>query len=101
MTQEKITKPGIYEVIQPGYIFERLRNEGDTVILSADFLKAHKKKFGKDFSSSWLVMKEASKTESKPKEPTLLELKAEYEDKFKEPPEATWTEAELKELLSK
>lgn len=97
----KITKAGKYVANQRGFIFEQLREEGDTVVISAEFLKAHKAKHGADFSASWLDLKESAPAQKKEKAPTLLELKAEYEDKFKEPPEATWTETELRELLSK
>lgn len=98
----QITKPGTYIATQRGYLFDRLHEEGSSVRISEAFIKANPK-----FSASWLELPEGAEDEAKPtqsrkkKVDELLELKAEYEEKFKEAPEATWTEAELKELLGK
>lgn len=53
-------KAGKYKATARGFIFDRLRKQGDTVVISAEFLKANPK-----FSASWLELIEETKTETK------------------------------------
>ena len=43
-----------FKATATGFIFDKLRKEGEIVEISADFLKEFNSKNGKDFKASWL-----------------------------------------------
>jgi hypothetical protein len=58
----------LFKATEKGYIFDKLRKEGEIVNISSEWLDDYKKSKGIDFECSWLEKIEA---EEKPKvEPT-------------------------------
>jgi hypothetical protein len=62
----------LFKATEKGYIFDKLRKEGEIVNVSSEWLDDHKKSKGIDFKCSWLEKIEA---EEKPKVEPVAEPK--------------------------
>jgi hypothetical protein len=73
----------LFKAIDKGYIFDKLRKEGDKFEISDDWLADYKKEHGKDFECSWLEPleehpKPAKAKSSKTAKPVELDVSAEF-----------------------
>jgi hypothetical protein len=73
----------LFTAIDKGYIFDKLRQEGDKFDISNEWLADYKKEHGKDFECSWLEPAEerpkpAKVKSSKTVKPVGLDDSAEF-----------------------